>query len=474
MSARSGFPEPCLPGFSEPAPVKLASEVQHYQMVDLATGTARLVTLATAARIEHEAEVLTQLEAVNGIAHLVKLVLLENGRKALVREFAAGVTAETVLKDQGLAWGLAVRVALAWMQTIGAVHQHGLLHGGIRPTCLLVSTPQPLVAGLAQAIPLGSAYRPSPQQRPWAPPEAASNSTPASPEQDVYALGRVLSALLAPFPESTPSALTEAVTGAVAPHPADRYRTMAQFSAALMTVLAGGTRRGRPTQDQVTVSTDPCSVIAKPAAVVLPAAPGFICPETVSLPPTSCQEPPQTPRLAVPIVSSTQRHRPFQQGAVEPELTANGVSLPVLEQRRLEHPVSVSVALLVVLVVAFAAWYWGRIPPPVDSGWSSTGTSTAPAVVTGADPVPQLEDGTVALNQDNNPVFTWHNPAPQLGDQYQWWHLGREDQALVVNRNQVIVPRDQFGSGVVCIEVQLVRADFQASQPALRICEEQP
>jgi hypothetical protein len=155
-------------------------------------------------------------------------------------------------------------------------------------------------------------------------------------------------------------------------------------------------------------------------------------------------------------------------------LTANGVSLPVLEQRRLEHPVSVSVALLVVLVVAFAAWYWGRIPPPVDSGWSSTGTSTAPAVVTGADPVPQLEDGTVALNQDNNPVFTWHNPAPQLGDQYQWWHLGREDQALVVNRNQVIVPRDQFGSGVVCIEVQLVRADFQASQPALRICEEQP
>jgi hypothetical protein len=143
-----------------------------------------------------------------------------------------------------------------------------------------------------------------------------------------------------------------------------------------------------------------------------------------------------------------------------------------LEERRSRaaHPLAIFAATLLVVAVALGIWWFGRTTPdPTTSPqWPS---QSDPTIVEVNDPLPELEAAPVTDNSQGDPVFAWDNPAPQAGDQYHWWLLSHQDQSQVVLQTHVGVARPDFGTGPVCIEVQLVRAE-RASQQVLRLCEE--
>jgi hypothetical protein len=85
-------------------------------------------------------------------------------------------------------------------------------------------------------------------------------------------------------------------------------------------------------------------------------------------------------------------------------------------------------------------------------------------------PLPKLEGGTVTVDALGDPFFAWTNPSPEQGDQYYWSLLATPDRTHVSGEVQVAVPRREFGTGPVCIEVRLVR-DEKAAPDKLWVCE---
>lgn len=86
-------------------------------------------------------------------------------------------------------------------------------------------------------------------------------------------------------------------------------------------------------------------------------------------------------------------------------------------------------------------------------------TVPAPAKLTGID----QGDGTAE--------FTWENPDEQEGDTYVWREVtvGSQGEARRTTSSEVVVPLDD-STGVVCIEVSIVRDDGRASTMPVQEC----
>ncbi|MDR3107033.1 MAG: hypothetical protein LBU05_02375, partial [Bifidobacteriaceae bacterium] len=224
-----------------------------FRAADLATGAPRLVKLGAAAQIAGEASTLAQQTGLAGVVRLVDQRPFGHGQAALVTDLIEGVSLAQIIAAGALPWNPAVRIALAFAKILGAVHARGIIHGGVRPSHLMLSGQGPVVFGFEAAVALGAPYQAGAAQGTWAAPQARVAALPAAPDQDVYALAAVLSGLLggsspgglaatgeALSSPDLPAALAEWLTIALGPRAPGRRGTMAEFSAGLAVVLAGG------------------------------------------------------------------------------------------------------------------------------------------------------------------------------------------------------------------------------------------
>ncbi|MDR2253477.1 MAG: hypothetical protein LBD97_06420, partial [Bifidobacteriaceae bacterium] len=307
---------PELPGLTGGKALGAGEDGDLFQMRDSATGAPRLVRVASAERVSREARILAKLADLDGIAHLVAESAAADGRPVIVTQFVEGATMRATLDARALPWAPAVRATVALARVIGAIHERGIVHGGIRPDHLVLASPAPVVIGFGEAMPIGGSHTASPDQREWSPPQVIGRAAPATPDIDVYALAAVLYALVtrrsparaarklardatAPsgavgswLPPVTapgaPEALNAALRHALAPRPDQRYQTMAEFSGALAAVLAGAEPPA-----PLGAQDDPDPVVPAPPAAPRPPS---VAPER----PPSVELAPKPPSYAFP------------------------------------------------------------------------------------------------------------------------------------------------------------------------------
>jgi serine/threonine protein kinase len=245
------MPPPELPGLAGGEFIRSDPGSVLFKMSDSATGAPRLVRVAAPERVAREAKILARLADIDQIAHLVEERGTADGRSALVTQYVEGSTVRATLDHRALPWAPAVRAAMSLAEVLGAVHEHGVVHGAICPEHLILASPAPVVVGFGEARAAGSPYQASAQQAEWAAPGTVGKEAPASPADDVYALAAVLYALVTrrsparaarhKKPEATapsgpllgdlppiaapgaPPALTQALAYALAPRPEARY-----------------------------------------------------------------------------------------------------------------------------------------------------------------------------------------------------------------------------------------------------------
>lgn len=179
----------------------------------------------------------------------------------LVTEYVAGRTLQEVLADaEPLAPGRAVAVAAEVCAALQAAHEHGVVHGDLKPANVMIDQTGAVKVtdfGLTQAL---RAVEPDPQTpSPYRAPEQA-RGRPGDARSDVYAAGGVLFAMLTGFPPTppddaaaedephplAPSAVNPAgspdldalVLRARAPNPAERYPSAGALRTALLDLQA--------------------------------------------------------------------------------------------------------------------------------------------------------------------------------------------------------------------------------------------
>lgn len=121
-----------------------------------------------------------------------------------------------------------------------------------------------------------------------------------------------------------------------------------------------------------------------------------------------------------------------------------------------------AVGSVLAIAAAVAAVVLLTQRPDTDPGPAGGTEFPGPAgSVTATVPTPTDLVGTRAA--DGSAVFTWTNPDEQEGDTYLWGRrtVTGEPQLEIVEDTTVTVPAD--GTGEVCIEVSVVRADRRAS-----------
>ena len=204
-----------------------------------------------------EARIAMELSHSN-IVRLYNLVQL-NGRACLVMEYIDGSSLEELLRRCGrFDPDFVIGVAASCAAGLDYAHRHGVLHRDLKPSNLLLTTRDTIkiidfgVAGmLGKGTPDDIVGTPV-----YMPPEQLRGD-PLGPTADLYALAIVVYQLLtgavpaepAPFDpahpenyrrgpfEGIPDAVRFVLERATAPDPADRYRTLAEFSASLRAAL---------------------------------------------------------------------------------------------------------------------------------------------------------------------------------------------------------------------------------------------
>jgi eukaryotic-like serine/threonine-protein kinase len=197
----------------------------------------------TVARFYREARAAARLAHPNAV--LVHDVVAEPDRYAIVMEYVAGETLESVLRAEGsLGEARAVRIARQIAVALAAAHGRGLLHRDVKPANVLL-TPSGVVKvadfGLATAILhadpstteagrlIGSAPYVSPEQ---------AQARPLTAASDLYSLGVVLHRLVTgrlPFGGANPIAI--AVAHVTAPAPSESVLAR-EMSATLASIVA--------------------------------------------------------------------------------------------------------------------------------------------------------------------------------------------------------------------------------------------
>lgn len=121
-------------------------------------------------------------------------------------------------------------------------------------------------------------------------------------------------------------------------------------------------------------------------------------------------------------------------------------------------------ALVAVIVVGWVIATRGTAPAPVVK---QTTTQTHPLLAQ-VNPAPTPLD-LVGRKSGPNVEFTWRNPAPLAGDQYQWRRTDQNAAGTVSWTNTSTATATVSAVARACIEVVIIRADSSMSS-ALQAC----
>ncbi len=290
------------------ATVFLAQDVKHKRPVALKVLHPEIAASLGPERFEREIEIAARLQ------HPHILTVHDSGETAGQLWFTMPYVEGESLRDRlrrerQLAVEDAVRITREAAQALQYAHEHGVVHRDIKPENLLLTRDgNTLVADFGIARALGGEERLTQTGMAigtpaYMSPEQASGEKTIDARTDVYSLGAVLYEMLAgeppytgptaqaiilkrftePVPSvrksrpSVPEAVEQAVQKALAPVPADRFATAAQFAQAL--------------QPMVTAATTTPTAVATPA----------ISPTSLGSP----TSPPVTPARRLPVAAIT-------------------------------------------------------------------------------------------------------------------------------------------------------------------------
>jgi serine/threonine protein kinase len=209
-----------------------------------------------AERLRQEARILAQLEH-PGLVPVHDLGLLPDGRVFYVMKRVRGRDLAAHLRDEP-SLGPRLRLIERICETVAFAHAHGVIHRDLKPENVMVG-PFGEVLVLDWGVAKRGAEEGPARGRPSASaPEATAHGTVLgtpgfmSPEQaagrpvdaraDVYALGRLLEALVAPSPEggrAVPRPLASIVRRALDPDPARRYAGARELGEDVSRFLSG-------------------------------------------------------------------------------------------------------------------------------------------------------------------------------------------------------------------------------------------
>ena len=130
--------------------------------------------------------------------------------------------------------------------------------------------------------------------------------------------------------------------------------------------------------------------------------------------------------------------------------------------------VGVAAAVVVAALVTVGVLTLGRDADPDPQATDAplpTPTSVEEATVPAPAKLTGIDQG------DGTAEFTWENPDEQEGDTYVWREVtvGSQGEARRTTSSEVVVPLDD-STGVVCIEVSIVRDDGRASTMPVQEC----
>lgn len=151
------------------------------------------------------------------------MVELENEGKALIMEYAHGVTLQTYLETEEMTQEKALPILKQVCSAIDYCHKRGIIHRDLKPSNIMVYPQGPIV----KIIDFNFSHSPSYTDHPlpggtkgFTAPEEFSNNPESSPASDIWSIGRLMQAMLpkgnrnwqkvigkslSPMPEDRPS-----------------------------------------------------------------------------------------------------------------------------------------------------------------------------------------------------------------------------------------------------------------------------
>ncbi|MFL5492319.1 MAG: serine/threonine-protein kinase [Gemmatimonadales bacterium] len=252
------------------ATVYLARDVRHERLVALKVLHPELAWTLGPERFQREIKLCARLQ------HPHILTVHDSGEAAgrlwFTMPFVEGETLRACLnREKHLPVNVAVRIATDAARALEYAHQHGVIHRDIKPENLLITTDgSTLVADFGTARALSAETEALTQTGmsvgtpAYMSPEQASGETNLDSRTDVYSLGAVLYEMLAGEPPYTgpsaqaimakrfsdpiprvrrvrptvPETVEQSVLKSLAPIPADRFGTAAEFAEAFSAPIA--------------------------------------------------------------------------------------------------------------------------------------------------------------------------------------------------------------------------------------------
>ena len=167
-------------------------------------------TSGGAQRLLREARAASALEHSN-IGAVYEAGQTPDGRVFIAAAYYEGGSLEDRMK-KGVTVAEAVEFARQTALGLAKAHERGIVHGGIRPRCLMLTS-----EGVVKIVDFGLG---APADTAYVSPEQLRGE-PATPRSDLFSLGAVLQAMLAGSP--TPRPLEPILRRATAPDPQERY-----------------------------------------------------------------------------------------------------------------------------------------------------------------------------------------------------------------------------------------------------------
>ncbi|WP_426592500.1 serine/threonine-protein kinase [Cellulomonas sp. McL0617] len=471
-------------------------------------------------RFQTEANLMAQLSHHPSIVTIYHAAIAADGRPFLVMEYCSRPGLADRYRQERISVPEALRIGIRLASAVETAHRAGILHRDIKPANVLTTDfgwPALTDFGIAATTGQGGGATVG-MSIPWSPPELLGEHPTGDERSDVYSLAATIYSLLAgrtpfeiaggqnsaqqlvariersPLPptgrDDVPPALFQVLDKAMAKVPARRYDSAAAVARALQQVESdlrlpvtpldlteealtasqrdqtgpfGGPYGGA--EDDATRLRSIVSVGPQDAAEEQPAA-GFIpgadeatrVRSITTVPATApATEPSAAPRAALPTFIAPQE--PLRTDDVEPPS----------RRRLLVGVVSGLVVLAVAVAVGAVALHGSGTPDPRPSASAEFSQDPAPTAIDDVVPAPHSLLGT--SQADGSVVFTWVNPEPQDGDRYLWGVLQAtgEPQLALIDEPTVRVPAGG-GSGEVCIQVSIVRADRRSSASPAQGC----
>jgi hypothetical protein len=439
-------------------------------------------------RFRTEANLMAQLSHHPSIVTVYQADIAADGRPYLVMEYCSRPGLAERYRTERIAVAEALRIGIRLASAVETAHRAGILHRDIKPANVLTTDfgwPALTDFGIAATTgPDGAAT--VGMSIPWSPPELLGEHPTGDARSDVYSLAATVYSLLAgrtPFElpggqntaqqlvarieraalpptgrADVPASLQQVLERAMAKHPARRFPSAAALGRAFQQVEAelrlpvtpldlpdepappaGGERAEHPdaTRLRGIVAVDP----------VAPSAAGDEDDRT-------------RVRGAVHVAPEAPPAGPGPRFEVPAEVEDVVEAAPAGRGRMVAGVVA-GVVVLAAAGGAIAVAAQGSGAP--DAGQTTTALAPAPPPTVGA-AVPSPTELSGTRQADGSVVFRWTNPDPQQGDQYVWGvrQATGEPTLALVGTTSVTVPAAQ-GSGQVCIEVSIVRADRRES-----------